>query len=730
MRYILDSEGYVCDVSLGADIMCDCGDCVEYTGKIPSGYSTIDEWVLEETPRLNAWKIVDGDLVFDEERAIELERIWAEQEELNRHVTYGEVQGMLNGLDIEASNQAELEGILPTRTEEGEVIYVNDSSSYPVERMLITSKGTITDTLNLYISTSNMLPNKVISGNKNGIAYTVNDDKGITLKGTVTEAFNLTVSGSEANTVPLFIFKAGQPYFINKVSDNVNLNLYANDGTDRTLVYTGIGDASVTFEEDVSITHAEISIASGSVNETVSLMVSVGEKAKKYETCYYTIVPINLYNNTFELDEVMTIEYGLVQIEETGVDIIDMPCTFYEKTIMYTDKGAFLEVDYKKSSFETVKKSGKGVLNLRNTADGYGSIFNLTIKDLEGGAIYTLETSDGDEESEQYMIDLTEYEGEVDIEIEEGNVSAIQDGVYIDIGTIYVRTYSPRTYIELLGCTNRMTCEYMIASDFSVYCTKVEKDASIQLLDDKISLEVKRASAMEGELSGRITVEADRIEQIVESVGSNGKVTPASIVAAINEDGSMILISADKVDMKGVVFPTIQNAAGDCQITTLFNNAFGDGIEYNSSAMHVFNGSVIFNPNLNMYGFMIRNTSGEEIFRTGDNFINIGKEDLSVRLRGNITVNGEPISGTTDNAQDHIHDDLYYTEAEIDEKLGDIETILNTLNGTGLVEEVHSHNERYYQEVEIDLMLADAENVLAQLNSGTGVWEIEEEVVE
>ena len=597
MRYILDSEGYIYEASLGADILCEFGHCTEYKGAIPSGYATIEEWFIEESYRINAWKIVEGNLVFDPERAAELEWICNEQARLNRHVTYGEVEGMLNNLDITVSNEDELAGILPIRTEEGEVIYVDDASSYPFEKITIISKDTISDELNLYISTSNMLPNEAQSDTKNGVRYTVHDDKSISLSGNLTDSFRTTISGSENNTKPLFIFKANTNYYINKVSNKINLNLYSNDGTGRLLVYLGGGGQVINLGEDTAITHVEISIpcdnliteldesiltemglslltenSTTSINETIYLMISVGSTSKEYEQCFYTIVPINLYNNTFEPNDEMIIEYGLVQIEGRGVDIIDMPCTYYEKTTIYADKCTYLEVDYKKSGFDTVTKSGRGKLNLKNTADGYGSVFGFTIEDLEGGKTYTLETSDGDTQSERYNINLTSYTGDVDVVIEKGRASVYRGNSYLgSLGNIYIRTYSPRTYIELIGCDNRMTCEYMLESDFSIYCTRVEKDASIKVVEDMIKLEVSRASETEGQLRSSITIEANKIEQIVENVGNSaGEVTPASIVAAINDAKSSVKISADHIDIEGTEFPSIRNSKGTAFIDSEF----------------------------------------------------------------------------------------------------------------------------------------------------------------
>lgn len=65
MRYIADTDGYVKQVSFGADILCDGAECTEYTGSIPSGYKTLEAWFLEEAEKLYRWKIVNGNLTLD-----------------------------------------------------------------------------------------------------------------------------------------------------------------------------------------------------------------------------------------------------------------------------------------------------------------------------------------------------------------------------------------------------------------------------------------------------------------------------------------------------------------------------------------------------------------------------------------------------------------------------------------------------------------------------------------
>ena len=60
------------------------------------------------------------------------------------------------------------------------------------------------------------------------------------------------------------------------------------------------------------------------------------------------------------------------------------------------------------------------------------------------------------------------------------------------------------------------------------------------------------------------------ISQIVEAVGENGEVTAASIVAAVNDAGSSVKISADHVDIDG--FVTFEDLSGDGTATVNGNN--------------------------------------------------------------------------------------------------------------------------------------------------------------
>ena len=107
-----------------------------------------------------------------------------------------------------------------------------------------------------------------------------------------------------------------------------------------------------------------------------------------------------------------------------------------------------------------------------------------------------------------------------------------------------------------------------------------------------ISAEVSRATAAEGTISGNLTIEAGKISQIVQSVGANGQVTAASIVAAVNRSGSSVVISADHIDLQGVVtaqqldtaLASIDTIAGDLSIVgalTVGGNVYVDALTLN-----------------------------------------------------------------------------------------------------------------------------------------------------
>ena len=82
MRYELDSNGYVATLVWG----CNTGACAEYTGEVPTGYSSLREWA--DNACINAYHLdSSGNLVLDVTRQSELEALYVQQEADNEIIT-------------------------------------------------------------------------------------------------------------------------------------------------------------------------------------------------------------------------------------------------------------------------------------------------------------------------------------------------------------------------------------------------------------------------------------------------------------------------------------------------------------------------------------------------------------------------------------------------------------------------------------------------------------------
>ncbi len=90
MKYILDSSGYVESASCNP-ISCDDKVSQEYKGSIPSGYSSLDEWILNANIR--AYKISSGNLVYDSARDAALQAEWAKTGNYNEYSTDEKIIG-------------------------------------------------------------------------------------------------------------------------------------------------------------------------------------------------------------------------------------------------------------------------------------------------------------------------------------------------------------------------------------------------------------------------------------------------------------------------------------------------------------------------------------------------------------------------------------------------------------------------------------------------------------
>lgn len=65
MRYIVNDRNYVTTITFGGAVLYNDCECTEYTGAVPSGWDTLDDWYFDEGNKLWRWKIVDGNLEMD-----------------------------------------------------------------------------------------------------------------------------------------------------------------------------------------------------------------------------------------------------------------------------------------------------------------------------------------------------------------------------------------------------------------------------------------------------------------------------------------------------------------------------------------------------------------------------------------------------------------------------------------------------------------------------------------
>lgn len=278
MRYILNSEGYIFDVSFGAEIECSLGTCTEYKGKVPDGYETIEEWFSGESERLNAWKIVDGDLVFDENRAYKLKILYEQQSNENSHVTRKEM-GMASTEEINPYTD-----LYPSQQSAGGYITSLDGTfnkvgNLPTEEVnLSLMEEQDLDLIELEFIGDNFLPNTATSSVNNGIEYTQNKDKTINISGTATDRSTLNLAGTDTSVRNILTFKglfdvvndAGETikrktnYLLFGLADGVSLEFYKYDGSDRTLIgiYNG---GIISFEKDTNVTQVVLVVDKGTI---------------------------------------------------------------------------------------------------------------------------------------------------------------------------------------------------------------------------------------------------------------------------------------------------------------------------------------------------------------------------------------------------------------------------------------------------------------------------------
>lgn len=294
MRYILDNNGYIYDASIGSEISCKFGACIEYVGTIPEGYESIDEWFLEECDRLNAWKVVDGELLFDSVRYSRLEEQYETQQYENSPVTNKELDKYMAGTNKQTASLFKT-----IESTQERISKLNNSKAFPIERVTINPISSITGYVDLILSNKNLLKNNALNQIISGITFEVNNDRSIRIDGTATADIEYNICGSSTNTSAFFVFKKDINYYLS--SNNYQIKMYNFDGTNREQVYDGTGGSIKFTDEDKLVTQIVISIASNTTFDSVTIypQLELGTTATEYISSEYNTYSINLDDNTF-----------------------------------------------------------------------------------------------------------------------------------------------------------------------------------------------------------------------------------------------------------------------------------------------------------------------------------------------------------------------------------------------------------------------------------------------
>lgn len=382
LRYILNNEGYVCHCSIGAYIVCDLGECTEYNGEIPDGYTTLEQWydTQIEEKKLNAWKVVDGNFVFDENKCNELQLLYETQEEENAVATHKWVR-----------NQAGKESAIiidefSTKVSDSKVAVLENSGSYDIPEIVVSGEDASGE-VNVIVSNKNILGNDALTTTINGVTFTINSDGSITLDGTSTSAIEFDLKGNSTSTDMIFSIKENMDYVKSGLTENVSLSLYSFDGTDRTLVSNG-GNEIINLTESAIITQAALNIASGITFDEVIIypQIEIGSEASEYIKHQENSISGILENGTLVIDNELD-SYDPTSIVMNDKEL-DIRATYFtgkqtksvETSIEALEESVELSVTEINETLSTVQDAIETVQStmLTQTAEQFEMLFTQT----------------------------------------------------------------------------------------------------------------------------------------------------------------------------------------------------------------------------------------------------------------------------------------------------------------------------------------------------------------
>lgn len=333
MRYKLDINGYVCLVLWGSN----SGDCQEYTGEIPAGYTSLVSWA--ENAVINAYYIdSNGNLVLDTQREKEL-KILAEQQAIDyspvlRRDLY-ETQEVLDSQYIKVMSSAVSKKILALE---------NVKNIPPYVKLKNLSSA---DTITFFAQTKNMLKNDAVTETINGVSFTRNPDGQIVISGTATADIEYNLSGGSGNTTPIFALLTDVSYYLRIGSLSCEMRYFNGETTEQ--VYSGGTSSAITPAANKKVTQVVIKIPSGTaVDKSFYPTLSDSATEIDYEEYKCKLLTFDVGTIT-DSDAYIKIENGLIILYESEEESLlgqGNVALLSGDQIVYTDQGNPVTIKY------------------------------------------------------------------------------------------------------------------------------------------------------------------------------------------------------------------------------------------------------------------------------------------------------------------------------------------------------------------------------------------------
>lgn len=617
-RYILNNDGYICHGSFGGLIVCDLGECTEYNGDTPEEYETLNVWYDTQIAenKLNAWKIVDGNLVYDEDKYKALQSLCKKQEEENCSATRKWVNDRLKISNSVVTDE------LANETIGTSLIVLDDAGDYEIPELRVESAAA--SKVKAISSNKNILGINATSSTINDVEIKVNGDGTITLNGTAADTIEFDLNGSSNNIDMLYLIKDNTDYTISGLTDNVSLSLYSYDGTDRSYVGNFINQ-SFNLTEAFKITQTILSIPSGATFEKVVIrpQIEIGEVTgfiKHEETtsigylenneCIITGLMSYSDKTIIMLDEEVNSSVKYYKYKYLNEKFSEIEAT--ENGIISTVGVMSETVDRQNTAISQIsqtvneiKSEISDIADVTISADGYGSVYLEKINESEPIYIKINPTENEDIsyiyprdnlfpsddlfpkgrtlrfEKDDYVIDYElpndllyydennydEFVLDYDAQTCEVNkkVGYNADGSKYLLETPTIISYEYPSIplpkgdytVTMLGYDNafmfvRMMVENIYTNQFA---TKVELNSSITQTKDSITSEVSSKYATKNDLvttQSTIKQTTDSINLEVNKKVNNTDYTSAQILLKINNDTSSTVIKSSKLDVDAI----------------------------------------------------------------------------------------------------------------------------------------------------------------------------------